>query len=47
MCLAQGTLFHDRMEPEILESVRKELLEFEEKYLAEHPGAVIERVPQP
>ncbi len=40
----QGTLFHDRMAPEVLEEVREKLVDMEEAYLKEHPGAAVRRV---
>ena len=40
----QGTLFHDRMDPKALDSVRRELVALEEAYLKQHPGAAIRRV---
>jgi peptide deformylase len=42
--LPQGTLFHDRMEPEVLESIKGDLVALEEAYLAQHPGADVRRV---
>ncbi|GLI60620.1 hypothetical protein VaNZ11_002782 [Volvox africanus] len=41
----QGVLFHDRMKPPVLESVRPALSAMEEEYLAAHPGTSIARVP--
>ncbi|GFR39637.1 hypothetical protein Agub_g103, partial [Astrephomene gubernaculifera] len=43
----QGVLFHDRMKPAVLESVRPALVALEEAYLAAHPGAKVVRVPPP
>ena len=43
----QGVLFHDRMAPNALESVRDALVALEEDYLREHPGTPVQRVPQP
>ncbi|GAB4813678.1 hypothetical protein N2152v2_000724 [Parachlorella kessleri] len=40
----QGTLFHDRMDPKVLDSVRGELVALEEAYLQQHPGAAIRRL---
>ncbi len=43
-CCLQGTLFHDRMSPKVLEMVRSSLVELEEDYLQTHPGAQIQRI---
>lgn len=43
----QGVLFHDRMKPAVLETVRSELVALEEGFLAANPGAKINRVPPP
>ncbi|KAK9842088.1 hypothetical protein WJX81_007904 [Elliptochloris bilobata] len=43
----QGVLFHDRMAHAALESVREKLVALEEEYLRAHPGAPVQRVPQP
>ena len=40
----QGTLFHDRMNPEELRKIHKGLVALEEEYLQLHPGAVVQRV---
>lgn len=40
----QGTLFCDRMLPEVLEEIRGEFVAMEEEYLKQHPGAEIRRV---
>eukprot|EP00887_Chlorella_sp_A99_P004052 scaffold11.g4052.t1 len=34
----RGTLFHDRMAPDVLSSIRPELVAMEEDYLRRHPG---------
>ncbi|KAI7842309.1 hypothetical protein COHA_003949 [Chlorella ohadii] len=39
-----GKLFHDRMAPPVLDSIRQQLVELEEEYLREHPDAQIQRV---
>ncbi|PSC76281.1 peptide deformylase [Micractinium conductrix] len=39
-----GTLFHDRMEPDVLATVKQQLVEMEEAYLTKNPGADIQRV---
>jgi hypothetical protein len=44
---AQGVLFHDRMKPDALESVRASLVAMEEAYLAAQPGATVQRVAPP
>ncbi|KAG2448522.1 hypothetical protein HYH02_006413 [Chlamydomonas schloesseri] len=43
----QGVLFHDRMKPSVLETVRPELVALEEVYLAAHPGAKVQRLAPP
>jgi len=40
----QGVLFHDRMKPKQLESVREDLVALEDAYLAANPGAKIQRL---
>ncbi len=40
----QGTLFHDRMGPKVLETVKSALVALEEEYLQAHPGDRIQRV---
>ena len=40
----QGTLFHDRMKPEVVKQIKKDLVNLEEAYLSEHAGAEIQRV---
>ncbi|PNW88670.1 hypothetical protein CHLRE_01g039650v5 [Chlamydomonas reinhardtii] len=40
----QGVLFHDRMKPSVLETVRPELVALEEAFLAEHPAAKVQRL---
>ena len=42
--LLQGVLFHDRMKPSVLETVRPELVALEEAFLAEHPAAKVQRL---
>jgi hypothetical protein len=42
---AQGALFHDRMKPPVLETVRPQLLAMEEAFAAAHPGLKIQRMP--
>jgi hypothetical protein len=42
---AQGKLFHDRMAPAVLQTVRKDLVALEEEFAAAHPGVAIQRVP--
>lgn len=41
----QGILFHDRMKPAILETVRAPLVEMEETFVAAQPGVKVQRVP--
>ncbi|GLC59551.1 hypothetical protein PLESTB_001499500 [Pleodorina starrii] len=43
----QGVLFHDRMKPAVLETVRPALVAMEEEFLAANPGAKVVRVPPP
>ncbi|KXZ55254.1 hypothetical protein GPECTOR_3g393 [Gonium pectorale] len=43
----QGILFHDRMKPAVVETVRPSLVALEEEFLAAHPEAKIVRVPPP
>jgi len=40
----QGTLFHDRMKPDVVRKIKRELVNLEEAYLEKHPGANINRV---
>lgn len=40
----QGTLFCDRMGPEVLDSVRHELVQLEEDYIQKNPQAIIQRI---
>ncbi len=40
----QGTLFHDRMKPEVVNQIKRDLVNLEEAYLIEHAGAEIQRV---
>ena len=40
----QGTLFHDRMKPEVVKQIKKDLVNLEEAYLSENAGAEIQRV---
>ena len=40
----QGTLFHDRMKPEVVNQIKRDLVNLEEAYLSEHAGAEIQRV---
>jgi peptide deformylase len=40
----QGVLFHDRMTPKVLATIKDSLVELEEAYLREHPGAQVQRV---
>ena len=40
----QGTLFCDRMSPEVLDSVKTALVDMEEAYMASNPGADIKRI---
>ena len=47
VCVGQGVLFHDRMAPNVLASVRDKLVMLEEEYLREHPGTPVQRVLQP
>ena len=47
MCVGQGVLFHDRMAPNALASVRDKLVMLEEDFLREHPGTPVQRVLQP
>lgn len=47
VCVAQGVLFHDRMAPNVLASVRDKLVMLEEEFLREHPGTPVQRVLQP
>ena len=42
--MLQGTLFHDRMKPEVVKQIKRDLVELEEAYLGEHAGAQIQRV---
>jgi peptide deformylase len=39
-----GRLFHDRMQAEVLQGVKQQLVELEEEWLAAHPGAEVQRV---
>lgn len=41
---AQGKLFHDRMRPEVLQTVREDLLALEEAFLRENPGVAVQRI---
>ena len=43
-CAAQGKLFHDRMTPAVLQTIRKDLVALEEDFLSRHPGVAIQRV---
>ncbi|PNH07846.1 Peptide deformylase 1B, chloroplastic [Tetrabaena socialis] len=43
----QGVLFHDRMKPAVLETVRPALVALEEEFMAAQPAARIVRVPAP
>lgn len=40
----QGTLYHDRMSPAVLDEVREQLVAMEDAYLQVHPGAAVQRV---
>jgi hypothetical protein len=45
-CLPQGVLFHDRILPEHLQRERAKLVQMEEDFLQQHPGALIRRLPE-
>lgn len=42
--LLQGKLFHDRMTPAVLQTIRSELVALEEDYIRRHPGTEIQRL---
>jgi peptide deformylase len=43
----QGILFHDRMKPSVVDSVRGSLVALEETFIKANPGVPVQRVPLP